>query len=338
MSMSPFPRRLAQGLVPLCLLLSLPAQTTTQVTPTKHPFLWRIDGRGEQTFAVKSWLFGTMHLGDDRLVTLPDSVEDARESVDALYCELAMDQMMKQQRRLMRKMLLPKGQILKDRLPKKLYRRLSDHVADRGSSMRTFQRMQVWAVNLNLALIDAMKEKMTKSLDVMIYKDAKADDKEVGGLETMDEQLAALADLPEQDHIKMLTHSLAYMEKLAKKGVSPLRRMLEIYLAGDGAKLMAVASEATGDKELLERFMKSMLFDRNVGMADRMAKMMAEHPQKSYFFAVGALHYPGKNGIVELLRRKGYKIQRIGAPNKAGTETRPSIPKQAGRKLERVGR
>jgi len=338
MSISPFLKRLARGLVPLCLLLGLPAQATKQVSGTKHPFLWRIDGKGEQTFKVKSWLFGTMHLGDERLVTLPASVDDARESSDALYCELEMDQMMKQQRKLMRKMLLPKGQTLKDRLPEKLYQRLSDYVVDHGSSMRAFRRMQVWAMNLNLALLDAMQEKMTKSLDMMIYKDAKADDKEVGGLETMDEQLAALADLPEEDHIKMLTESLEYMEKLAAKGVSPLRKMLEVYLTGDEAKLMAVANEAMGDKELRKRFMKPMLDDRNVRMADRMAKMMKEHPQKSYFFAAGALHYPGKMGIVELLRRKGYRIQRIDAPKKVRTDSRPSSRKQAGRKLEKVGR
>ncbi len=352
MSITPFLRRLAQSLVPLCLFFLpatllpatfLPAQATTQATRqvigTEHPFLWRIDGKGEQTVGVKSWLFGTMHLGDERLMTLSDSVENALESVDALYCELEMDQMQKQQQKLVRKMLLPRGQTLRDHLPEKLYQQLSDYLADRGSGMRTFKRMQVWAVNLNLALIDAMKEKMTKSLDVMIYKDAKADDKEVGGLETMDEQLAAMAGMPEQDHIRMLSQSLDYMEKLAAKGVSPLRKMLEVYLSGDADRLMATATEAMGgDKELMQRFMKSMLFDRNVGMADRMAKMMTEHPQKSYFFAVGALHYPGKNGIVELLRRKGYRIQRIGAPKKARTDSRPSIPKQAGRKLEKVGR
>lgn len=334
----PFLNRLTRGLIPLCLVLALPAQaTTTQVTGTKHPFLWRIDGKGNKTFATRSWLYGTMHLGDERLLTLPDPVEEARESADALYCELAMDQMQKQQQKLLLKMLLPRGQTLEDRLPEKLYQRLSDYVASRGGSMLTMDRLQVWAVNLNLALIEATKEKMTQSLDLMIYKDAKSDGKEVGGLETMDEQLDAMADMPEADHVKMLVHSLDYMEKLIARGVSPLRRMLNVYLTGDEDKLLAVAKESMiGDKELLEKFMKPMIVDRNIRMADRMAKKMEEHPEKSYFFAAGAMHYPGKDGIVVLLRKKGYRITRIGAPKKEEAENTATRP--ARRRLERVGR
>lgn len=356
MSIPRFLRRFCRGLA-LCLFLSatflpatflpatflsatfLPAQATTQVTATKHPFLWRIDGKGDQAFDVKQWLFGTMHLGDERLVTLPDSVEKALESADAIYCELEMDKMEQQQLRLVRKMVLPKGQTLRDRLPKDLYERLSDYVRGRGSNMLALKRMRIWAVNLNLALMDAVKEGMTKSLDVMIYKDAKAEDKEVGGLETMEEQLAAMADMSEEDHIKVLDQTLNYLEKLAAKETSYVRTMLEVYLTGDEARLMAMARESMGDdEELVKRFMKPILVDRNVRMADRMAKMMSEHPEKSYFFAVGAMHYPGKNGIVDLLRRKGYRIQRIAAPEKARTGTRPSNTEQQGRKLEKVGR
>ncbi|MHC4514831.1 MAG: TraB/GumN family protein [Planctomycetota bacterium] len=348
MSITPFLKRLALGLrslLPALLLALLPAplpalQTaqatkqpaaTKQVTATKHPFLWRIEGKGEQMFDVKSWLYGTMHLGDERLVTLPNSVEDALESADALYCELEMDRVQKQQQKMINKMLLPRGQTLRDRLPEKLYERLSDYLADRGVDMRTFDRMRVWAVSVNLAAIDAMKEKMRKSLDLMIYKDAKADDKEVGGLETVQEQLSALADTSEEDQIKMLRQSLDYRDKLAAQGISAMRQMLETYLTGDEEKLLAVATEAMGeDKELVKRFVKPMLTDRNIRMADRMAKMMVEHPDKSYFFATGAMHFPGKDGILTLLRKKGYRITRIDPPEK--TKKKPR------RKLEPVVR
>ena len=339
MSNSPFLKRLALGLLSVCLLLPclLTAQTTRateQITPTKHPFLWRIEGKGDQTFNVKSWLYGTMHLGDERLVALPEAVEDALEAADALYCELDMDRMQKQLRKLMSKMVLPRGQTLKDRLSAELYDRLSDYVAERGSSMVMFKRMQVWAVSVNLAVIEAAKQKMTKSLDMMLYKDAKAEDKEVGGLETMDEQLGAMADMPEEDHIKMLEMSLDYMEKLTAKGISPLRRMQKIYLAGDGDKLWELAKEAMGaDKELMNRFLKLMLTDRNVRMADRLAKMIQDNPEKCYFFAVGAMHYPGRDGMLDVLRRKGYRITRINPPRKVKADSR-----QGSRELEKAKR
>ncbi len=325
-------------LLPSLLSAQATTQATRQITPTKHPFLWRIEGKGNQTLNVKSWLYGTMHLGDERLVTLPDSVEVARESVDALYCELDMDQIQKQAGKMMLKMRLPRGQTLRDQLTPELYERLSDYVTERGSNMLMFRRMRVWAVSVNLAVIEAAKQKMTQSLDVLIYKDAKSDDKEVGGLETMAEQLDALSDMSEKDHIKLLMKSLDYMEEQAAKGISPLRKMQKTYLAGDAQKLWALANEVMGEDEVSKRFMKAMLTDRNVRMADRMEKKMEDHPDKSYFFAIGAMHYPGRNGILDLLRRKGFRIKRINPPSKVNADSRPSTRKQRGRKLERVVR
>jgi len=317
-------------------LLGLSAQTTTQVTATKHPFLWRIDGRGEQTFEVKSWLYGTMHSGDERLVTLPESVEHARQSADALYCEVEMDRTQKQREKTIRKMLLPEGQTLRDRLPKKLYQRLSDYLANRGIRIRTINRLQVWAMTLWLDRIDSEREKLTKHLDLMLYQDAKAAGKEVGGLETSDEQLGAHVNAREQDCIEVLRRSLDYKEGLAADGIRPSRRLLEAYLAGDGARILAQLHEAMGeDKELVKRFLKPSA-ERNVRMADRMAKMMTKHPQRSYFFAVGALHCFGKDSVVDLLRKKGYRITRVDAPKKVQTESRPSKRKRPRRRLVKL--
>ncbi|MHC4514832.1 MAG: TraB/GumN family protein [Planctomycetota bacterium] len=330
--------KVPRDLLPVLLLALLPARlpalqttqpttqptVTTQPTATKHPFLWRIESKGDQTFAVKSWLYGTMHTGDKRLVTLPDSVKHAWQSADAVYCEVKLDRSQKQREQTARRMLLPGGQTLRDRLPRYLYQRVSDYVRDHGFSMRAFDRMQVWAVSMYLDQIDSIRAKMTYHLDLMLYLDAKAAGKEVGGLETKDEQLGVQADIPEKDHIELLSHSLDYKEKLAAKGVSPTRRLLEAYLAGDEARILAQLQEAHGkNKELGERFLKPSV-ERDVRMADRMARMMTKHPRKSYFFAVGALHCFGKDSVAELLRRRGYRITRIDPPRKAKVDSRPT--------------
>jgi uncharacterized protein YbaP (TraB family) len=311
-------RRLALGL--LLTLAVLPAQAATRPTSrpvgTRHPFLWQIDGKGDQTFEKKSWLYGTMHQGDGRLLALPDPVEQARRSADVLYCEVNMGQAQRNRKVVLRRMLLPQGQTLGDRLPTKLYQRLSDYLAKRDVQIRDIARLQVWAVPLWLDRINGEREGLTKRLDQMLYRDAKSAGKEVGGLETVNEQLGAHANVPEQDCIQMLSASLAYLEKLEAKGVEPTRMLLDAYLTGDEAKVMALMHDAFGkDAEMLEQFMKPGV-KRNRRMADRMARMMEVCPERSYFFAVGLLHCPYENGIVEMLREKGYRIRRIGAPKK----------------------
>ena len=286
-----------------------------QVTATKHPFLWRIDGHGNNDFKVKSWLYGTMHLGDKRLVTLPKVVDDARENADALYCELDMIAMSKNQLQMIKAMMLPKGQKLSDRISPELYARLDKYLRNHGASAAQFDQMKVWAVNISMATLDVVKDGFTHSLDDMIYRDARNDDLEVGGLETMNEQIKAFIGASESDQIRSLKQSLTTAEKYDAQGRSQMKEMLEAYLSGDSKQLTAKLEESfQGDPELAARMMKPLLDDRNVRMTQRMIEKLTAHPDKSYFFAVGALHYPGKKGILKLMRSKGYRITRINPP------------------------
>lgn len=292
-------------------------QTATRapVTATKHPFLWSIDGRGDRDFKVKSWLYGTMHLGDKRLITLPKVVNDARESADALYCELDMALLARSQLKMTKMMLLPKGQQLSDQLPPELYERLKKYMRKHGSSITRLKKMKVWAANLTLATIDIMKEGFIHSLDDMIYKEARSDGLEVGGLETLDEQMNAFTSGPPSDHVLALGQALDIGEEYDAQGRSAMTEMLEAYLSGECAQLVAKLKESSDrDPELAARMMKPLLDDRNVRMADRMSAKLVAHPDKSYFFAVGAMHYPGKMGVLELMRAKGYRITRINPP------------------------
>jgi uncharacterized protein YbaP (TraB family) len=288
------------------------AQTTGKPAPTKHPFLWRIEGKGVE---VQSFLFGTMHLGDDRLLAMPPVVEEARDNADALYCELALDQMAKHQLKLTKLMLLPKGQKLSKILPEDVAGMLDKKLKTLGASLQRFDHFKIWAISILLAQLEASKLGMLKSLDSMLYMDAKRDDKEVGGLEDVDEQMKAIGTGTEDEQIARLREALKYMAKLEAKGESYLKNMLEIYLTGNELKLQNHVDEAMGDNdELNDKFMKPLLDDRNERMVNRISKMLTSNPTKKYFFAVGAMHFVGRSAMTTLLRKKGYRITRVAPP------------------------
>jgi len=308
------------------------AQEQSHKGGTEYPFLWRIEGQGDRNFKVKSWMYGTMHLGDKRLVTLCKAVNDARDSADALYCELDMVAMNRDALKIAKKMLLPKGQRRRDQISPKLYSRLASYLTRHGSSIKNFDRMRLWAVNLNLATLDIAKMGYTHSLDQMIYKDARNDGLEVGGLETMDEQLHALASFSEADSIAALEQALDIAAEYDAQGRSQLGEMLEVYLSGDAAKLVAkVKEQEDRNPELTRRMMKPMLDDRNVRMADRMAAKLTAHPGKSYFFAIGAMHYPGEMGLLKLMKDKGYRVTRINPPPAPSTDLTTQVQALQGR-------
>ncbi|MFT7620011.1 MAG: hypothetical protein ACI97A_003668 [Planctomycetota bacterium] len=285
---------------------------------TKHPFLWRIDSLKGNPLKTDSWLYGTMHLGDKRLVTLPHVVTEAIKGADALYCEVEMggDQAAAQQM-MLAKMMHPAGTTIESELPKDLYARLKKGMEKRGYPMAAINQFRLWSLELLLPMLDAQKNGMTHFLDETIYKMAEKQKKEVGGLEKVPDQLSVFASSTPEQQVEGLRMALDLMDKLDAKGTTSIKSILEVYLRGDVEELLDITIEFMGnDKEKTEARMKSLVYDRNIGMANGMAEMMTKHPGKSYFFAVGAMHCPGKKSVIELLEKKGFKLTRVNAPAK----------------------
>lgn len=63
-------------------------------------------------------------------------------------------------------------------------------------------------------------------------------------------------------------------------------------------------------EELTTYFRTKLLLDRNRKMSEKINQMLHNEPNTSFFFAFGASHFVGKDGIVEILKRQGYKITR----------------------------
>ena len=70
--------------------------------------------------------------------------------------------------------------------------------------------------------------------------------------------------------------------------------------------------EMKADDEESKTFVKKLLDDRNVNMTKKILELSKASPDKSFFFAIGSAHYPGKIGIVKLLTDKGATVTRLG--------------------------
>lgn len=289
-------------------LLALPVAAQDKPKPVEQPFLWIIEGENP------SFLYGTIHLPDERVTTLPAVVTEAIDACDALYCELPMDPA--SQMGAQGKMMLPKGQTLDKILPEDLFKRAEALMKKKGlpGLMPPLTSLQPWALAMQIQMLDFMKELMSgkPALDALIYTRAQKAKKEVGGLETMDEQLGVFAEI---DGVEMLRQTIEQEEKAAGEGKKAIQQLIELYLAGDLDKMEAESERqmAAAPAEYREKFAKLLITDRNHRMVERMLARMNENPGTSYFFAVGTLHYPGEEGILQLMEKAGKKLRRLSA-------------------------
>lgn len=293
-------------LAPLVAALLTLTASAQEAAPGK-PLLWRIAG------AKPSYVFGTIHLAGPRETQLAPAVKSAIDGADAVYCEVALDS---KSQMTAATAMMGKGKVLGEKLPKDLYDRVEAELKHINPtlSLGPLQSMEVWALNVLLPLLEEqLKNPMAKPLDVQIYALGQSAGKEVGGIETLDEQFKALAGFSDEEQLALLRGTLDEMEKARRENRSPLGDLREAYLSGDLAKIDATMKEAmdTIDPALVKRFIDVLLTRRNHHMAERIAAKIKADTGKSFFFAIGAGHLGGEEGVPRLLEKAGMKVERV---------------------------
>jgi uncharacterized protein YbaP (TraB family) len=237
-------------------------------------------------------------------------VDQAIAASDVFLAELPLDD--KTTSGVTQRMFLPDEGVLSDVLSEELYDRLAAYLAGRGLSIAPFQRLKPWVMAVTLPLLDSLADfAKRKPLDLQLYADAEKAGKEVGGIETPEEQLGIFETLTKEEQEQLLVASLDAVEA-AKEGEDPMKKMADVYLQGDEEALMGYVKEMmAGEGELSTRLAKRLIDDRNAKMAERVAARVAAAPSKTLFVAVGTAHVVGPTGLVETLRKQGWTVRRL---------------------------
>jgi uncharacterized protein YbaP (TraB family) len=280
-------------------------------TPNGKGIFWKIEKPGLKP----SWLLGTMHVTDPRVLNLPPRAQEAHDGADTIVIESdeILDEKKATASLLMRPdlMMFTDGTTIEKLLSPEDYTRLEDGLKQRGIPLSAVSRMRPWMIASAVALPAcemARKAKGVQFLDQKIAADAAAEGKQVKGLETLAEQLQAMAELPTEFHLKSLIETL----ELGAKMNDVVETMTDIYLSGDIGMTMpmlkTVTPEGSEEDSDYAAFEQRIILDRNKVMAERAAPILANG---NVFMAVGALHLPGKEGVIELLRQQGFTVTAV---------------------------
>jgi|TARA_B110000467_G_scaffold164102_1_gene192027 uncharacterized protein YbaP (TraB family) len=252
-----------------------------------------------------------MHVADPRVTTLAPAVEAAFTDSDAIFTELKESQV-ELSGRVTVEGKLPEGTHLSDLIPADMYAKINELVESNKMIMNMVNSWRPWMVGMYLQMIDARPYMQGIALDMQLTNRARKENKEVGGIETIDEQLAALAFGSEEDQIKLLGIAIDNMIEKADNEISDIELMLNYYLEGDIDGLWEFANVELLDASQLEKdAFDALLTVRNDNMADRINKRIKANPESVTFYAFGALHFAGPQGVGALLKGMGYEVERV---------------------------
>jgi len=285
------------------------ARSEAAGTENGKGLLWKIEKDG----TAPSWLFGTMHITDPRVTRLPDAAQAAFDAAGTVVIEtIEILDPAKAQAALLAKpelTMFTDGSKLTSFLNADETRLVETELSRRGIPLALVSQMKPWMIAGMVALPAcelARKAGGVEFLDIKIANTAKQAGKQLLGLESIGEQMAAMADLPMEFHIRGLVETI----RLADLMPDIMATMTELYLEGEIALIMPVvlAAGPDGSKDDIDgyaEFEERIVRMRNHVMTERAAPIL---DAGNAFIAVGALHLPGDEGVVALLQDAGYTV------------------------------
>lgn len=268
----------------------------SQAQENNKSLLWRISSK---ELKKPSYLFGTIHLICPGDYNWTDKMEQSLEQADAVCLEMDMDDP-GIYRQIAQGMVDTSGKTLKEYFTEEEYGLLAKYVADSmGMDITVFANMKPAA--LQTVLVGKTFDcDNPVSYENNIMQEAQHDKKEILGLERVDEQLDLFDNLSPDSVVKDL---------------------LEVVRGNDGSKDeydQLVTAYKNQDLPALHALIQSsgakdfdlggFIDTRNEKWIPRMVEKM---DQRAIFFAVGAGHLWGDQGLISLLRKQGYTVEPI---------------------------
>jgi len=270
--------------------------------------LWKIE---HSSLAKPSFLFGTYHSRDKEINDLPRKVLQVIESTQTLYTETTMTKKSHEsiQDFMQASHLLP----LRKRLSSSTYKRLQKYINSENIPLTEHQLslFKTWAIAL---LLTNHAESKTNPhvlfMDERLVKSAKERSIPSLGLETPEEQLIYFDMLTSQEQELLLIDSMNQAKN------DPYSKALKKWYIKGELQGFSALQDSFKDKDphinaLDDKLLDSLLTERNTRFLERIHLILQKHPKENYFFAVGAGHLAEKNGLIQELSNRGYRINKV---------------------------
>jgi uncharacterized protein YbaP (TraB family) len=263
-------------------------------------FVWKATG----TNGASVYLAGSIHMLTPDAYPLSAAFERAYTESDVLVEEVDIAEMTGtevQMKTLMRGML-PPGQTLDKVLAPATVTLLNKAATDVGAPMEALQRLKPWMIALTLEGLELQKAGFNPELglDMHFYNLAKKGGKTVQGLETVEYQISRFDEMTYEQQDRMLAESLKEMGT-EKANVT---KLTDAWKSGNAA---AVERIVLGDLKADPFLYQRLLVERNKNWLPKIEAFFTNKTRA--LVLVGAAHLVGPDGLVAMLRAKGYKVE-----------------------------
>lgn len=270
--------------------------------------LWKVSGNN---LSRPSYILGTYHFAPAAMIDKIPGMQEAFDGCDVVVGEIENENMMSPESQAMvaQAMIAPLDSTLDKLFTPEEYKIVEEvfnkYFGTMGVKLKQMNMMKPSAISMQMQAIQAIRYFPSLNANDLIDMAVQNRANEMGrpslAFEDVNEQIDLLFNAPLTEQAKGLLEACR-KDELFKMQSSAL---VEAYLAQDLSKLEAIITdpELGGDNP---EDLDALLYDRNRSWAVKLVKMM---PERACLVCVGAGHLPGNQGLLQLLRDRGYTVE-----------------------------
>jgi uncharacterized protein YbaP (TraB family) len=272
------------------------------LSQSKKNFLWKVQSKTNTVYVL-----GSIHYLKQELYPLDEKIEKAFDQSNILGVEANVDGLGKLDvQKLVEKAFYSGDETLEKHLSPEAYELVKKQLTELGASLEAANKYRPWFLALSLASIEITKLGFDPNFGIDRYFLSKAaEKKKIVELESLEYQINLFSALSEKDQELFLLYTLKDIKVLEQE----LDKLIKAWTAGDVNGIDSIMTRSIKEEKKLIPIYEKLVVERNKKMVSKIEEYLKE--KETFFVVVGAGHLVGNQGIIELLKGKGFILEQL---------------------------
>jgi uncharacterized protein YbaP (TraB family) len=272
------------------------------LSQSKKSFLWKVQSKTNTVYVL-----GSIHYLKKEMYPLDEKIEKAFNQSNILGVEANVDQISKMDvQKLVESAFYSGDETLEKHLSPEAFELVKKQLTELGGSIETANKYRPWFLALSLASIEIVKLGFDPNHGIDRYFLSKATEKKkIVELESLEYQINLFSALSEKDQELFLLLTLRDIKVLEQE----LDQLIKAWTAGDEKGIELIMTKSIKENKKLIPIYEKLVVERNRKMVSKIEDYLKE--KETFFVIVGAGHLVGSQGIIELLKGKGFLIEQL---------------------------
>jgi len=272
------------------------------LSQSQKNFLWKVQSKTNTVYVL-----GSLHLSKKEIYPLNQKIENAFDQSDILVVEANVNDIKKVDiQKLAESAFYPANDTLEKHLSAETYEWVKKETSGLGIPIELINKQKPWFLSMTLVALESLKLGFDPNYGIDKYFLKKAEGKKkILELESLDYQIDLLSNFSDKDQELFLLYTLKDLSIMEKE----LDKLTQAWTTGDTKGMESILTRSVSEDKRLSFIFEKLIYERNRKMVSKIEDFLGA--KETYFVIVGAGHLVGDQGIIEILKGKGYLVEQL---------------------------